>query len=87
MQGLERAKKSEQWRKDNGQFIPYPSTWLRAKGWEDEDAAPGQSSGPKFITFRRCTNGDCRQTSRDMYVSRCPECGCTMEAVMSKDKQ
>jgi len=33
---IERAKTSEQWQKDNGQFIPYPATWLRAKGWEDE---------------------------------------------------
>jgi hypothetical protein len=36
---IERAKTSEQWRKDGGQFIPHASTWLRAKGWEDEPAA------------------------------------------------
>lgn len=36
LQAVERAKKSEKWRKDNGDFIPYPATWLRAKGWEDE---------------------------------------------------
>lgn len=29
-------KKTDQWTKDNGQYIPYPSTWLNAKGWEDE---------------------------------------------------
>ena len=29
-------KNSEQWVKDNGQYIPNPSTWLNAKGWEDE---------------------------------------------------
>jgi hypothetical protein len=28
-------KASEDWRKDGGQYIPYPSTWLRAWGWED----------------------------------------------------
>jgi hypothetical protein len=33
---IEQAKKSEQWLKDGGQFIPYPATWLNAKGWEDE---------------------------------------------------
>jgi hypothetical protein len=33
---IERAKKSAQWLKDNGQFIPYPATWLNARGWEDE---------------------------------------------------
>ena len=34
--GLESAKLSEDWTKDNGQYIPYPATWLNAKGWEDE---------------------------------------------------
>lgn len=29
-------KETEQWKKNNGQFIPYPTTWLNAKGWEDE---------------------------------------------------
>lgn len=33
---IELLKKTDQWKKDNGQFIPYPSTWLNAKGWEDE---------------------------------------------------
>lgn len=31
-----RAKKSKEWQKENGKYIPYPATWLRAKGWEDE---------------------------------------------------
>lgn len=34
------ARLTEQWRKEGGQFIPYPASWLRARGWEDEDAAP-----------------------------------------------
>jgi hypothetical protein len=37
LQGLERAKMSEEWRKDDGRYIPYPATWLTAKGWEDEN--------------------------------------------------
>lgn len=37
---LERAKTSEDWRKDGGKFIPYPATWLNAKGWEDDDFTP-----------------------------------------------
>lgn len=32
---LERAKTSDEWVKDGGRYIPYPATWLRAKGWED----------------------------------------------------
>lgn len=29
-------KKTAGWKKDSGQYIPYPATWLNAKGWEDE---------------------------------------------------
>lgn len=28
--------KTEQWRKDRGQFIPHPATWLRQERWLDE---------------------------------------------------
>lgn len=37
---VEKAKASEQWRKDGGQFIPYPASWLNAERWEDEIAPP-----------------------------------------------
>ena len=43
MTGLKRAKTSVEWLKDGGQYIPYPSTWLNAKGWEDE--YPQQGGG------------------------------------------
>lgn len=33
---LEKQKRSQQWTKDNGQFIPHPTTWLNQKRWEDE---------------------------------------------------
>jgi hypothetical protein len=29
------ARASEQWRKDDGNFVPYPATWLRAERWDD----------------------------------------------------
>lgn len=34
---IERAKKSVDWSKDNGQYIPYPAAWLNQRRWEDED--------------------------------------------------
>lgn len=37
---IEQQKKSEQWTKDNGQFIPHPATWLNAGGWKDETSSP-----------------------------------------------
>ena len=36
MKGLEAWKRNEQWTKNNGQFIPMPSTWLNQRRWEDE---------------------------------------------------
>ena len=41
LDGLERAKSSDDWSRDSGQFIPYPATWLNAKGWEDEYKSGG----------------------------------------------
>lgn len=29
-------KKSDQWTKNKGEFIPYPASWLNAEGWNDE---------------------------------------------------
>lgn len=34
---LEQFRASKEWQKDGGQYIPYPSTWLNQKRWEDED--------------------------------------------------
>ncbi|OHB71290.1 MAG: hypothetical protein A2W23_00160 [Planctomycetes bacterium RBG_16_43_13] len=31
-----RAKTSKEWQKDEGQYVPYPASWLNAIGWEDE---------------------------------------------------
>jgi len=36
MEKVEQLKKSHDWKRDNGRFIPYPATWLNAEGWYDE---------------------------------------------------
>jgi uncharacterized protein YdaU (DUF1376 family) len=46
--GLNRAKSSPDWKRDNGKFIPHPATWLNARGWEDEVAAEESRMG-KFV--------------------------------------
>lgn len=33
---IEILKKTKQWLSNDGQYIPYPTSWLNAKGWEDE---------------------------------------------------
>lgn len=36
LKAIEAQKKSRDWLKDKGEYIPYPATWLNAAGWEDE---------------------------------------------------
>jgi len=40
LQAVEVARQSDDWRKSGGQYIPYPASWLNAKGWEDEHGEP-----------------------------------------------
>jgi hypothetical protein len=42
MFALEMQKRTEQWQKDGGQFVPHPATWLNQQRWLDEigPAAP-----------------------------------------------
>jgi uncharacterized protein YdaU (DUF1376 family) len=36
LKALEWQKKSPEWFKQAGQFIPYPASWIRSHAWEDE---------------------------------------------------
>ena len=45
---LERDKRSRQWTKDNGEYIPHASTWLNNRPWEDgDDAVPVPAAQPE----------------------------------------
>lgn len=49
IQAVERAKRSRSWRKDDGQFIPHPATWLNHHRWKDEgvsEALPPDAPKP-----------------------------------------
>jgi hypothetical protein len=35
LDAIERQLKSDQWQKNNGQYIPNPSTWLNQERWDD----------------------------------------------------
>ena len=58
MAGLERWKRSGQWLKDGGQYVPYGSTFLNKHRWEDEpfvtvpDIRPAQQE--TLLTARDC---------------------------------
>ena len=50
LKAVEAAKTTEQWKKDNGQFIPMPATWLNQKRWEDEPAtAPAKPAASYYL--------------------------------------
>lgn len=36
MDGLTRAKRSRQWRQDNGRYVPNPVRWLSEMRWSDQ---------------------------------------------------
>jgi len=36
LESIDNFIETEEWKKDSGRFIPYPSTWLNNKRWEDE---------------------------------------------------
>ena len=43
LKAIERTKKSDQWQRENGRYIPLPASWLNGRRWEDEDLqAPEQ---------------------------------------------
>ena len=45
-QALKRQMSSEEWQRDDGRYIPHPSTWLNGRRWEDEDVTPCVSTAP-----------------------------------------
>lgn len=51
-------KQSDQWRKDNGQYIPNPATWLNQRRWEDEiQSRKPQGTGNVFLDILRQEGG------------------------------
>lgn len=44
LQAIAVAKESKAWKKNNGEFIPNPATWLNGKRWQDEFPEKGHSN-------------------------------------------
>jgi hypothetical protein len=45
MAALEEHKKSRDWKKENGKYIPHPATWLNGERWHDCVSAKAGGSG------------------------------------------
>jgi len=52
---IDQAKKSADWLKDDGQFIPHPATWLNHRCWEDE--YPGKETGKSHLASIKKEDG------------------------------
>lgn len=50
LESIKKLSQSDDWLKDGGKYIPHPSTWLNAQGWEDEvkSYTPTQETGSVF---------------------------------------
>jgi hypothetical protein len=61
---LETAKKTRDWIKESGAYVPYPATWLNARGWEDDlsttaptaSAKNGAGADDAWTELRKATN-------------------------------
>ena len=53
---IKEAEKTEQWTKENGRYIPNPSTWLNQGRWEDD-----------ISTYSRSTTAEGRTVSDDRF--------------------
>lgn len=49
---VERQKRSLQWSRDNGQYIPNPATWLNQGRWDDEETGTAEKT-PSGNVFAR----------------------------------
>lgn len=47
LESLERWKASKGWKKNGGEFIPYPATWLNRNDWADEELTT--DTGPRQL--------------------------------------
>ena len=61
MAGLKNAIESAEWAKANGEYIPHPATWLRAKGWLDEYMPLGRAGKTGGVRPRRLASDICKE--------------------------
>ena len=71
LNAVEQQKQLRQWQDNNGQFIPYPATWLNRGSWDDE--IPG-------VTDKEETHNPAQKEKR--YIQEIDEFGNTIMKVV-----
>lgn len=79
MTALKAYKKTDQWKKDGGQYIPNPSTWLNQERWNDELTIkkPAISKEPTLPKHACSICGKEFRASQSDYIDnygKCEEC-------------
>lgn len=54
LQRLECQKRTPQWRKDSGMYVPNPAKWLTERRWEDEEPSPGDTEDSRRLSSDAC---------------------------------
>lgn len=80
LSALSVQKRSSQWQRDNGQYIPHPSTWLNEGRWQDEPERQGPTliGGARSWSWSDCSHephcgsaGKCiQQTETDAWKAQ-----------------
>lgn len=64
LRAIETQKRSPQWTKDGGQYIPHPTTWLNGRRWEDDipvttgSGANGNLGTAEMMAIKRILDED-----------------------------
>ena len=64
IKAIEEQKKTVRWKKDEGQYIPYPANWLEGRRWEDE-VKVGEDDIEKLIKSKKGEEKEKRHSSFD----------------------
>ena len=95
LNAVERSKLSDQWRRDEGQYIPHPTTWLNQRRWEDEfptvSCRPAPGPIPRPVEKARVPAQDYHQRDyshmQDEAMARFLEAVAEMEAEQAMKDQ
>lgn len=55
-------KRTDQWTKDNGQYIPMPATWLNRRRWEDDIPVAVQAAKGKTVLAQQYEQRDWKES-------------------------
>lgn len=87
LQAVAQQGQSEAWRKDRGQFIPHPATWLNEGRWQDEATAAGvvvDSGGVAANVAAATTAAYLAEHARHAEASKSPEADAARRAAMAR---